>query len=179
MPQVTDESLTKASTDPSQETQTVPLSQVDESELIKKWEKCRLKAYLDGGGVWTIGWGHTKFVRQGDTCTQEQADEWLQEDLFWALQALKLFQATPLAPKMRQALLSFIYNVGGAAFLKSTLAKYLSIQDYQNAANELLKWNKDNGRVIQGLKNRREDERRVFLEGLKELNESSTAQPNT
>ena len=52
--------------------------------LIKKWEGCKLKAYQDGGGVWTIGYGTTFYpqdgskVKEGDTCTQGQADNWLQ-----------------------------------------------------------------------------------------------------
>jgi len=49
-------------------------------DLIKKWEGCKLKAYLDGGGVPTIGYGHIKGIQLGDTCTQAQADAWLDEE---------------------------------------------------------------------------------------------------
>ena len=53
-------------------------------ELVKKWEGCKLHAYLDGGGVPTIGYGHTDGVKLGDVCTQEQAEKWLKEDYWMA-----------------------------------------------------------------------------------------------
>ena len=49
--------------------------------LIKSFEGCRLKAYKCPAGVWTIGYGHTAGVKEGDTITQEQADEYLRNDL--------------------------------------------------------------------------------------------------
>ena len=49
-------------------------------QLIKKFEGCELEAYKCSAGVWTIGYGRTKNVKEGDTCTQEQADKWLDRD---------------------------------------------------------------------------------------------------
>ena len=54
--------------------------------LIKEFEGLELEAYPDPGNKvtgepWTIGYGHTVGVRRGDTCTEEQATEWLREDL--------------------------------------------------------------------------------------------------
>jgi lysozyme len=171
-PPVTAESLQQAITAPFQETKTEALKPKETPEndkeltyfLIKKWEQCKLEAYQDVVGIWTIGWGHTKGVQPGDTCTQEQADKWLQEDLYWCHQALNAGVQVPLSHNQREALLSFIYNVGGPAFLKSTLLKRLNEGDYLDAANELLKWNKAGGRVVRGLSNRRRDERTIFLQ---------------
>lgn len=171
-PPVTAESLQLTIIAPSPEIKTEVLNPKETPEqkskplsydLIKNWEKCKLEAYEDVVGIWTIGWGHTKNVKEGDTCTQEQADKWLQEDLYWCHQALNIGVQVPLTHNQREALISFIYNVGGPAFLKSTLLKRLNAGDYLDAANELLKWNKARGQVIQGLKNRRAAERTVFL----------------
>ena len=49
--------------------------------LIKKFEGCKLEAYYDAVDVLTIAYGRTKNVQAGDTCTQEQADAWLEEEL--------------------------------------------------------------------------------------------------
>jgi lysozyme len=49
-------------------------------DIIKEAEGLRLKAYLCPAKVWTIGFGHTKGVKEGDTCTISQADQWLRED---------------------------------------------------------------------------------------------------
>lgn len=133
-------------------------------ELLKRWEGCKLEAYQDTGGVWTIGWGHTKGVKEGDTCTQEEADAYLNEDLQWAHLAINWGVDVPLTHNQREALLSFIHNVGPKAFLDSTLRRKLNAGDYEGAANQLLRWNKDNGKVIPGLVNRRKDERSVFLD---------------
>ena len=61
------------------------------------------------------------------------------------------------------ALVSFCYNVGQSNLLSSTLLKKLNNKDYKGASNEFLKWNKSGGKVLQGLANRRKDEREVFL----------------
>ena len=48
--------------------------------IIKKYEGCQLKAYLDPVGIPTIGYGHTSGVRLGQTITQAQADAFLIAD---------------------------------------------------------------------------------------------------
>ena len=50
-------------------------------EKLKKMEGCKLTAYQDTAGVWTIGYGHTAGVKRGDRCTQYQAEQFLKEDL--------------------------------------------------------------------------------------------------
>lgn len=131
-------------------------------DIIKQWEGYREEAYQDVAGIWTIGYGHTKNVHPGDICTKDEANKYLQEDLWWCHQALSVIEV-PLTINQKEALISFIYNVGPSAFLKSTLLKKLNQSDYFGAANEFLRWNKAGGRVIQGLINRREAEKELFL----------------
>lgn len=131
--------------------------------LIRKWEGCKLKAYKDGGGVWTIGWGHTKDVKENDTCTQEQADKWLQEEVNQFVFGILSVTHVPLNENQLTALASFVYNVGLSAYINSTLLKLLNQGDYNGAADQLLRWCKDNGKEVQGLLNRRKDERKLFL----------------
>ena len=93
-------------------------------DAIKRFEGCQLKAYPDSGGVWTIGYGHTKGVKSGDRITAYQAEQFLKEDL-------ATFEA--MADKVRglntqgkyDAVVDFLYNCGPANFNSSTLKKYI------------------------------------------------------
>ena len=49
--------------------------------LIKSFEGCELSAYRCSADVPTIGYGHTAGVSDGDTCTLEEAEEMLSDDL--------------------------------------------------------------------------------------------------
>ena len=108
--------------------------------LIRVFEGLRTKAYKDAGGVWTIGYGHTQGVKEGDTCTPEQAEAWLAEDAapLLALVAGRL-------PVEAAALVSFGYNCGAGA-LKRVLA----------GQTDLRRWVKAGGKVLPGLVSRRE-----------------------
>jgi GH24 family phage-related lysozyme (muramidase) len=75
--------------------------------LLHLFEDVRLVAYKDTGGVWTIGWGHTAGVKQGDTCTTAQADAWLAED---AAPLLALVKDEPIVAAAAWA--SFGYDAG-------------------------------------------------------------------
>lgn len=134
-------------------------------EELKSSEALRLKAYLDGGGVPTIGWGHTKGVRMGQTITREQAEAFLREDLAWAERAVETSVKVPLNDNQFAALVSFTFNVGEGAFKKSTLLKKLNKGDYSSVPKELLKWVNDNGKRVQGLYNRRVREGALFVKG--------------
>lgn len=134
--------------------------------LIKRFEGCRLKAYRDVVGVWTIGWGRTTNVKKGDTCTQEQADKWLDEEVAVFAKCVDNYVLTPISSKQRDALISFAYNVGCAALARSTLVKKINSGDFAGAANEFLKWDKAGGKKISGLSKRREAERELFISGI-------------
>lgn len=132
-------------------------------QLLESFEKCRLTSYRDGGGVPTIGWGHTKGVVLGETCTQAQADSWLMSDLTEAEDCIIEKVGVPLAQNQFDALASLVYNIGGGHFATSTLLKYLNQNKMQMAASEFLRWNHDNGVVVLGLVRRRKAERDLFV----------------
>ncbi|PVE25440.1 lysozyme [Microvirga sp. KLBC 81] len=133
-------------------------------EKLKGFEGLRLKAYLDGGGVPTIGYGHIRGVRMGMTCTKEQAETWLLEDLAQAELAVERGVKVPLTDNQFAALVSFTFNVGTGdpdkpkapkGFLTSTLLKKLNKGGYDAVPEELMKWVNDNGRRVPGLVTRR------------------------
>lgn len=138
--------------------------QTKNKDVVREFEGLRLEAYLDTGGVWTIGYGHTgEEVKRGLTIDLAQAETWLTEDLREAEGYVSKLVKVGLTQNQFDALVSFVYNIGGTAFGYSTLLRKLNAGDYEGAANQLLRWNKDNGKVIGGLTNRRKKERELFL----------------
>lgn len=129
--------------------------------LTKAFEGCELTAYQDGGGVWTIGYGHTGLdVSLGVVWTQDQADSTLSTDLAHAYS--QLLQVSPPLQKQaasRQAALTdFVYNLGVHRYAGSTLRSAVDCGSWQSVKIQLAKWNHDNGRVIAGLTRRRQAE---------------------
>jgi lysozyme len=135
--------------------------------LIKRWEGCKLKAYPDpgtGGDPWTIGWGSTgPGISKGVVWTQQQADGRLAEDVGKFMSGVSKRITVPVTDNQLGALTSLAYNIGVGAFSKSTLLIKLNAGDYAGAADQFLAWKKAGGKVMQGLLNRRQDERKVFL----------------
>ena len=132
-------------------------------ELIKRHEQCRYKAYRPTpNDVPTIGWGHTKGVSMGDTCTQAQADAWLQEDLLDAENCVSAAISLPLTSGEYAALVSLVYNIGCGAFHGSTLLKLILDADMDGAALQFARWNKQAGHELAGLTRRRADEAQLF-----------------
>ncbi|NJL39093.1 MAG: lysozyme [Leptolyngbyaceae cyanobacterium SM1_4_3] len=131
--------------------------------MIKRFEGFRPQAYICPAGVPTIGYGSTLGVRMGDRITQQGGEDLLQRDLVRFEKAVKDAVKVPLTPNQFSALVSFAFNVGISAFQRSTLLKLLNQGNYQSAADQLLLWNKGGGRVLQGLVNRRQAERALFL----------------
>lgn len=131
--------------------------------LLKRLENCKLEAYLDINKIPTIGYGHTKGVKLGDTCTQEQADAWLAEDCAWAWEAVQKHVQVPLNDNQAGALLSFVYNLGEPRFETSTVLRMLNFGKYSAVPAAMLEWDKkkaaDGSMVIStGLENRRDFE---------------------
>ncbi len=129
--------------------------------LIKSFEGCRLTAYLCPAGVWTIGYGHTAGVVQGQTITQAQADAFLKADLgkyenYVTSTKLKLNQ------NQFDALVSFTYNCGAG-----NLKKLIANRTLPEIADAMLLYNKGGGKVLAGLVRRREAESKLFLEEVK------------
>tara|TARA_B100002019_G_C21240209_1_gene585108 strand:+ start:1033 stop:1482 length:450 start_codon:yes stop_codon:yes gene_type:complete len=130
--------------------------------LIKKFEGCELKAYLCPSGVWTIGYGRTKKVKEGDTCTQEQADEWLKEEMPEYEGYINHFVDAQLNQSQFDALCSWVYNLGPTNLKSSTLLTVLNQERFDDVPREIKRWNKSAGQVLQGLVNRREAEALLF-----------------
>lgn len=130
--------------------------------LIKKFEGCRLTAYKCPSGVWTVGYGHTSGVKKGQRITQRQAEAYLIEDVRKFENGVNKYVSAPLNQNQFDALVSFTYNCGLTAFKNSTLRKKLNAKDYAGAGEELLRWNKASGVVLDGLKRRRNAEKALF-----------------
>ena len=135
-------------------------------KLIQGFEGYRSEAYLCPAGVWTIGYGHTAGVKEGDTCTREQADIFLQEDLKWAEDTVNA-QNLKLGQYQFDALVSFVYNVGSGNFNNSTLLKKLknSTAATSDLENEWKKWKYANKVELKGLVRRRAAEWSLYKQG--------------
>lgn len=132
-------------------------------ELIRSHEGCRLEAYQDSVGIWTIGYGHTgSLVVNGLTITQDEANELLKHDVRLAEGFINTLVTVPLTQSEFDALCSFTFNLGGTALRNSTLLRKLNVSDYDGAANEFLKCDHAGGKQLAGLTKRRADERELF-----------------
>ena len=137
--------------------------------LIKQFEGCRLKPYLDAVGIPTIGYGNTHYldgtrVKLSDKPISPQyAEKLLLELLPQYEKAVSGCLKNPISQNQFDALVSFCWNVGGANLAKSTLIKKLNAGDINGAAGEFERWNKAGGRILNGLIRRRLAEKSLFL----------------
>lgn len=136
--------------------------------MIKQFEGCKLTAYQDSVGVWTIGYGWTqpvdgKPIRAGMTIKQETAERLLKTGLVSYESDVSRLVKVNLIQGQFDALVSFTYNLGARSLSTSTLLRKLNAGDYSGAADEFLRWNKAGGKVLNGLIRRREAERALFL----------------
>ena len=136
-------------------------------DIIRRYESCRLQAYLCPAGVWTIGWGHTgDHVHEGLVITRHQADEVLMSDV-------DRFDSgvADLAPNANEnqhsAMVSFAFNCGLAALARSTLLKRFHEGKFHAAAAEFGQWRYARGAVLPGLEKRRAEEAALFLAPVK------------
>lgn len=135
-------------------------------KLLTTFEGCELQAYDDGVGVWTIGYGHTSGVVPGMTITQAQAEAFLQDDLEIFETAVQDAVSVSITDHQFSALVCFCYNVGPGleGFGGSTLLGLLNEGNYEEAAEQFLRWNKAGGQPLLGLTRRRKAEQALFLE---------------
>jgi len=131
-------------------------------QLIKKFEGCELEAYKCSADVWTIGYGRTKNVSRGDTCTQEQADKWLEEELPVYGAYVSDAVLVPLDQSEFDALVAWVYNLGPTNLNNSTMLKVLNENKKEEVPNQMRRWNKANGKVLEGLERRRLAESLLF-----------------
>lgn len=132
-------------------------------KLIEKYEGCRLKAYRCPAGKWTIGYGHTEGVKEGDSWTQERAEAELEKEIWQFMKAvLEVCPALEDTPNRLGACISLAYNIGIGNFAGSTVARYVRRGEYRAAADAFLMWVYAGGQKLPGLVNRRQAERTVF-----------------
>lgn len=108
--------------------------------LIKQFEGYRDRAYVCAGGKVTIGYGTTKNVKMGMTCTEEQAHRWLIDDLVGIAQCFEKYISVQLKQNQIDALASWTYNLGIGNLLKSTLLKKLNAGKFDDIPDEIRKW---------------------------------------
>jgi len=129
-------------------------------------EGTRHNAYADVGGVWTICQGHTQGVRPGDTASDEQCRAYLEADMAAAYADVKRCITFPMTLAQQAAFTDAVYNIGPSVICGSTLQRLANAGDVRGACEQLLRWNKANGRVLPGLVARRQAERDLCVEGL-------------
>ncbi len=134
----------------------------DGIRLTERFESCKLVAYPDQKGVWTIAWGHTRGVAKGLTCSQSQADLWLWEDIGFAEQAVNSLVTVQLFQPEFDALVDFVFNLGAEDFRGSTLLRLLNAGNMEGAAAEFPKWDHCGGVEVAGLLRRRIAEQQDF-----------------
>jgi lysozyme len=139
-------------------------------ELITHFEGFKSEAYRDAGGVWTIGFGHTRNVREGDMIGTAEGLRLLMQDVAEAERTINLLTdgaqfIIPPEQYMFDALVSFVFNAGAGNFGKSTLKKKLIAGAYDEAAQEFERWVNGGGRRLPGLVRRRQAEKTLFLTG--------------
>ena len=130
--------------------------------LIKKFEGCELKAYQDSVDVWTIGYGHTKGVEDGQEITQEEAEEMLASELDEYEGYINDLVECDLEQCQFDALVAWVYNLGPTNLRSSTMLKRLNSNDLEDVPNQIKRWNKAGGKVLNGLFRRREAEALLF-----------------
>ena len=133
-------------------------------DLIKHFEGCELNAYKCPAGVWTIGYGHIKGVSEGMSITQEQAEQMLLDELKEYENYINELVVVDLSQNQFDALVSWVYNLGPANLKSSTLLKVLNSGDYAGVPDQIERWNKAGGKVLEGLIRRRLAESSLFCE---------------
>lgn len=133
-----------------------------------KW----LSAYLDSGGVWTIGIGTIQYpngqrVKKGDVITAQQRDEYFQWEIRDKVAKVNLYTRDDITQNQFDSLTSFAYNVGTVALQKSTLLKTLNANHVdKKIVTNFLSWRFDNGKEVSGLIRRRMSEAYFYFTGL-------------
>lgn len=135
------------------------------ARFVAKWEGFLADAYLDtiaSPAIYTIGYGHTGGVHAGDHVTKRQALRLLTKDLRFAAHAVRENIHVKLAVRQRIALISLVFNCGPGAVSGSELQAKLNAGNFKGAAEEFLEWSHAGGVVVEGLLNRRREEKWMF-----------------
>jgi GH24 family phage-related lysozyme (muramidase) len=131
-------------------------------ELIKEFEGCKQVAYQDSVGVWTIGYGHTKDVYEGQLAIKKTCDRFLEEDLDEFEGYVDSYVKVELNQNQFDALVAWTFNLGPGNLSESTMLRKLNEGDYDAVPDEMRRWNKAGGEVLNGLVRRRDAEANLF-----------------
>ena len=134
-------------------------------DLIKEFEGCRLEPYLCAANVLTIGYGHTKDVVENMSITEDTAESLLKDDLRVFEDDVTRLVEVPLLQNQFDALVSWTFNLGAGNLKTSTMLKVLNAGEYKNVPEQMKRWNKASGKVLEGLTRRREAEALLFEKG--------------
>ena len=132
-------------------------------DLIKHFEGLVLKAYKCPAGVWTIGYGHTKDVQPGDEWSESNADYMLEVEMEEYEGYINDSVTAPINQDQFDALVSWVYNLGGGNLKASTMLKVLNAGQYEEVPAQMMRWNKAGGKVLEGLTRRRQAEANLFM----------------
>lgn len=134
-------------------------------EFVASEEGFREDAYKCPAGVWTIGYGFTDGVKEGDKISRSEADARLADELQRVGREMDRIVQVNISAGQFVALLSLAYNVGAGKLAKYALIQALNFGDVEAASDEFLDINRAGGVVLEGLTKRRQRERRLFVEG--------------
>jgi lysozyme len=134
-------------------------------ELIKRFEGCKLMSYICPAGKWTIGYGSTWAVHEGQIITQAEANRLLLIDIESVETGIDRLFKVKVSSNQYSACVCLAFNIGVGNFRSSTLLKLINQGDLLGAASEFLKWDKGGKppKAIKGLTERRKAERELFL----------------
>lgn len=137
-------------------------------DLIKEFEGFRKTAYLCPGGVWTIGYGHTKGVKVGDEIDERKAEQFLREDLRETEVAINRMITVEIDQNQFDALVSLVYNIGSGNFYDSTIRRLINERclDIKKIEHAWKMWIRAGGRVLKGLIRRRNTEFELYRKDL-------------
>lgn len=142
----------------------------DGVNFIKKHEGLRTKAYQDVVGKWTIGYGHLILPSEDylihNEISEALAENLLRADLRKAEQCVLKNVSVEIDQCQFDSLVSFVFNLGCGALERSTMLLLLNQGRHTTAAEQFPRWNKAGGKEIAGLTNRRNAEKKLFLEGI-------------
>jgi len=133
----------------------------DGLDLIKHFEGLELTAYKDPVGIWTIGYGHIKLAKEGMVITEKEAEAMLRHEME-EYEGYINRQKLTLKQHEFDALVSWVYNLGPANLITSTMLKRLHSNDYWDVPFQMQRWNKAGGNVLRGLVKRRKAESLLF-----------------
>lgn len=132
-------------------------------DFIRNEEGCELRSYLCPAGKWTIGYGHTAGVTEGMEISQAHAEELLRADVIDCAGRMASYIKAPVTKWQFIALVSLSFNIGDLRRKAPKLLHYLNAGQEDKVALEFLDICRAGGRVVEGLKRRREKESRLFL----------------